>query len=84
MNISEINIVPIKPKDGLLGFASFVIDRKFYVGSVAIFSRLDGGGIRLSYPKKGQIDCVHPISQKAGEIITEAIQRRFNELKETL
>lgn len=82
--ITEINIVPVKPKNGLVGFASFVVDDKLYIGNVAIFTRRDGNGIRLVYPTKPvgtrQIDCVHPISQDAGIEITNAIQKKYIEL----
>ena len=76
--VSEISIVPVKPRDGLVAFASFVVDRKLYVGSVAVFTRLDGRGIRLVYPSKNQIQCVHPISKEVGEIINEAVEKKFN------
>jgi len=80
MKISEINIVPTKPKDGLLGFASFVIDHDLYIGNVAIFSRLDRSGIRLVYPKKKDIHCVCPINKEAGETITNAIESQYYSL----
>jgi hypothetical protein len=80
INISEINIIPVKPKDGLIGFASFVVDKKFYVGNVAIFSRLDGEGMRLVYPRKGQIDCFHPINKEVGLLIEQNVTEKFNTL----
>lgn len=82
--VSEINIVPVKPRDGLIAFASFVVDNKFYVGNVAIFTRLDGHGIRLVFPKKrvgdALVDCVHPIKREVGEAITEAVERKYEEV----
>jgi DNA-binding cell septation regulator SpoVG len=80
IEISEINIVPVKPKDGLIGFVSFVIDERFYVGNVAIFSRLDREGIRLVYPKKGAIDCFHPIKRDVGDFINKKVTEKFNTL----
>jgi len=77
IEISEVNIIPIKPNEGHLGFCSFMIDKKFYVGSVAIFSTREGG-IRLVYPKKGEIDCFHPIKQEVGQFITETVSNKFN------
>ena len=82
--VSEINIVPVKPKDGLVGFAAFIVDHKLYIGNVAIFTRLDGDGIRLVYPSKKvgvrDIDCVHPISRRAGDAITAAVQEKYLQL----
>lgn len=77
VEISEINIVPVKPNNGHVGFCTFVIDEKFYVGSVAIFSTREGG-IRLVYPKKGGIDCFYPIKKEVGLFITETISNEFN------
>jgi DNA-binding cell septation regulator SpoVG len=82
--ITEIQIIPVKPKDGLVGFASFVIDEKYYVGSVAIFTRRDGFGYRLVYPTKKvalkNINLFHPINEEAGQTIEEKINRKFSEL----
>lgn len=77
IEISEINIVPIKPKDGLLGFCSFVIDQSFFIGSVAIYSRLDGS-IRLVYPKKNGVQCCYPIKKEIGTALSHAITKKFN------
>lgn len=82
--ISEIQIIPIKPKNGLVAFASFVIDDNFYIGSVAIFTRPNGAGFRLVYPTKsvGVINSpiFHPINVEAGLAIEQAVIGKFNEL----
>jgi hypothetical protein len=79
IELSEINIIPIKPSNGHLGFCTFVIDKKFYVGCVAIFSTIDGG-IRLVFPKKNDIPCFYPISKEIGSYITKKVKEKFNEL----
>ena len=65
--ISEINITPVKPQGGLVGFASFVLFEAFYCGSVALFSRPDGS-YRLSYPSKRvgerELDVFYPINRQ--------------------
>ena len=82
--ISELEIIPVKPKDGLIGFASFVLDAKYYVSSVAIYSRLDGSGFRLVYPTKKvgekNINIFHPITQGAGKIIEETVINKVNDI----
>jgi DNA-binding cell septation regulator SpoVG len=78
--VDEINIVPVKPNSGLIAFASFVLDTKLYVGNVAIFTRLDGQGIRLVYPTKNSINCVHPISREVGDAITKAVQEQYEKV----
>ena len=40
MKISEIQIDFVKPRDGLIGFASFVIDENIYISSVAIHCKV--------------------------------------------
>ncbi len=78
IELSEIQIIPIKPRNGLLAFCSFVINDSFYVGSVAIYSILNGGGYRLAYPEKilpngAKIDCFHPINREAARAIEEPV-----------
>jgi len=41
--LSEIQIIPIKPQNGLVGFASFVLDGSLYLGSIGIMTRPQGG-----------------------------------------
>lgn len=83
MTISEINIVPVKPQDGLIAFASCVLDGSYYLGGIAIFTRLSGG-LRLVYPtrKVGErhMHVHHPISQGMGRAMDDAILRRAEEV----
>jgi len=84
VKISEIQVIPVKPREGLIGFASFVLDEKYYVSSVAIYTRLDGSGYRLVYPTKKvgerNINVFHPINSEVGKAIDEAVIRKVNEL----
>lgn len=83
-SISEIQISPVKPKDGLIAFASFVLDGKYYVGSVAIFTRLGKSGYRLVYPAKKlgekNLNLFYPINQFVGKFIEDAITEKVNEI----
>src|SRR3989344_5314642 len=83
-SISEIQIVPIKPKDGLIAFASFVLDGKYHVSGVAIFTRLGKSGYRLVYPsRKGgerNINLFYPINQLIGKIIEDAVTQKVDEI----
>lgn len=82
--ITEIEIIPVKPKGGLIAFASFVLDGKYYVSSVAIYTRLDGSGYRLVYPSKKvgerNINIFHPIKAEVGKVIEKAITEKVNKL----
>lgn len=81
--ISEIQFYPVKPKDGLLGFVSFVLEGKFWMGSIAVFSRPDGG-YRLVYPTRkvaGQnINIFHPITHEAGQEVETAVSEKVAEI----
>ena len=81
MKISEVNIAFIKPQDGLIAFASFIIEDSFYISSIAIHHKLNGGGYRLTYPSKGRHTLCHPINKKVSQAIEEAI---FNKLKNVM
>ncbi len=81
--VSEIQITPVKPNNGLVGFASFVFADALYCGSVGIFSR-PNGGFRLVYPTKlvagRQLDVYHPISGAVGSQIEEAVITKYEEV----
>lgn len=85
--ISEIQIIPVKPKDGLVAFASCVINNSLYIGNIAIYtSPTNTEGYRLVYPLKvltngKEINCVHPITKEAGETIAKSIINKFKEFK---
>ena len=77
--LSETQIIPIKPQNGLVGFASFVLNDSLYLGSIGIFTRPEGG-YRLTYPTKKvgdkNINIFHPINKDfANQIETEIIKR---------
>lgn len=84
--VSEIQIVPVKPKEGLVAFASCVINESLYIGNIAVYtSTTRQEGYRLVYPTKilpngKEINCVHPINKKAGDLISQAILRQFKTL----
>lgn len=81
--ISEIEIEPVKPRDGLVAFANFVLDDYLYCGSVGIMTRPDGSH-RLCFPTRkvgaNQISVFHPISRVAGEAISRAVLRKYEEV----
>ncbi len=85
--VSEIQIIPIKPKDGLVAFASCILNNQFYIGDIAIYTRPDGQDYRLVYPCKilpngKRINCFHPINREAADRVTKAILTVFRDLTE--
>lgn len=76
--ISEVQITPVKPKDGLIAFASFVLFGSIYCSSVAVYTR-PTGGVRLVYPARRvgekQVTVFYPIKSQLGLAIeTEVAQ----------
>ena len=86
LEISEIQVIPMKPKEGLVAFASCVINNALYIGNIAVYtSPSTQSGFRLLYPVKilpngKEIHCVHPINKEVGELISKAIIRKFREI----
>lgn len=83
MKISEVNIIFIRPKDGLIGFASVVVDDALYLGSIGIHQKLNGG-FRLTYPTKNsgmhQGNIFYPINGMTGKLIEGAIFKKLNDV----
>ncbi|MCS6956685.1 MAG: SpoVG family protein [Patescibacteria group bacterium] len=81
--ITEIEIVPIKPKNGIVGFASFVLNDVLYLGSIAIMTKLNGG-YRLVYPTKKigdrRINIYHPIERNFSLEIEKVVIEKFENL----
>ncbi len=84
MEISEIQIKVIKPRDGLLGFASFVLNNSLYLSSIGVFSKIDGSGFRITYPTKkvgeADLNIFHPINRELGKKIEDAIIVKAEEI----
>ncbi len=85
MQISEVQISVIKPRDGLIAFASLVVDNKFYLGSIGVHQKLDGSGFRITYPTKSNgnrnLNIFHPINAETAKAIEQAI---FQKLKDVI
>lgn len=79
--VSEVKIEIVKPSNGLIGFASIVIDNAIFLGSIAVYKKLNAEGYRILYPKKGAFDIFHPITKEASNLIEEAI---FNKLEDVM
>jgi len=81
--ISEVQVVPVKASDGLIGFASLVFEDSFYLGGIGIYTRPDGS-LRLTYPTRvhssGAINIFHPIHKVVAYDIERAVEEKFAEL----
>lgn len=84
MKITEVQITPIKPHEGLVAFASLVLENCLYLGSIGIYTRLDGSGYRITYPTKKvggtDMNIYHPIRRELGREIESAILEKLYEI----
>lgn len=86
MIVSEVEIIPIKASEGLVAFATCVINGELFLGSLGVHKRLDGTGYRVTYPTKRlglhELNYYHPLSKEAGLAIQNAVNARCIELFE--
>ena len=86
MTINEVNVTPVKPSNGLVAFASCIINSQIYIGSIGVHKLLDGSGYRITYPTKTigthQINFFHPVNKEAGMLINQAITAKCLEIFE--
>lgn len=84
MDVKEVQVVPVKPHNGLIAFASCVIDGRLYLGSIAIYTKLNEEGFRLVYPTKKigntNIPIFHPVNRDTAEAIHSAIVEKLERL----
>jgi DNA-binding cell septation regulator SpoVG len=85
VSLSEIEITPVKPREGLLAFTSFVLNGAFYTGDIAIYSRPSGEGYRLVYPIRvlpngAKVNIFHPIRKDVAQEIEERVSEAYQEL----
>lgn len=85
IKISEIELVPIRTKEGLTFFASCVLDDKYFIGNLAVFTLRDGSGFRIVYPTKmlrngQQIPIFYPINSEISAEIQKAISEKAIQL----
>lgn len=84
MQITEIQIVPIKPNNGLVAIASVVIADCLYLGSIGVHTKLDGNGYRITYPTKTlngkNFNIFHPIRRDIALAIEQAIVARAEQV----
>lgn len=84
MKITNVEIIPIKPKQGLIGFANIIFEDQLFIGSIGIHLKLDGNGYRLTYPsrKVGDQDFTifHPTHAELSRIIEKAIEAKAMKL----
>jgi len=83
--ITEIQIIPIKPTSGLVAFASVVLDSCLYLGGIGIYTRPEGG-YRLTYPtrKAGTTShpVYHPIDKAFADVLSQIVISKYEEVSQ--
>ncbi len=81
--ISEIQIIPVKPNNGLIAFCSFILFESLYCSSIAIYSRPDGS-YRLVYPTKKlsgkDVSLFYPIKKEFSNSILKEVIQKFEDV----
>jgi len=85
LDIAAVEIVPVRPRNGLVAFASCIINGQLFLGGIGIHSRLKGQGFRLVFPAKvlpngKKIEFFHPINRHAGEVLENTIGEKYESL----
>jgi DNA-binding cell septation regulator SpoVG len=85
VRLSEIQIVPVRPRKGLLAFVSFIVNGSFYVADVAVYSGLGQNGYRLVYPMRtlpngAKVNVFHPIKKDVAQEIERQVSEAYQEL----
>jgi len=80
----KVNLLPIRPHNGLMAFACIEVDNQFYISSIGVHRRLDGTGYRITYPTRKvgdqSLTVCHPIDPCLSKTIELAICKKAAEL----
>lgn len=84
MRISQVEIIQIRPKRGLIGFATIEIDEQLLLHSIGIHRKRDGSGYRLTYPTQGSYSVskavFHPTNPDLSKEIERCIFKKLTEI----
>jgi stage V sporulation protein G len=76
---TEIEIVPVRPRNGLVAYCSAVYNNSLYMGNIALIKRKDGS-YKLGYPSKkvgeDYIPICNPINRETHDQLLEAITNK--------
>lgn len=86
--VTEVDFQPIRPRQGLLGFASIVLNHSLRLSGIAVYVRPDAE-VRLVFPERvlphgARIELICPITRPCGELLTHAVAEHIRRLEEKL
>jgi stage V sporulation protein G len=84
MEITKINIRPIRPNEGLVAFATIELDHCLELTGIGVYTNLRAGGYRITYPTKklndSDIYFFRPVSDSMSKKIAEAIEKECEKI----
>jgi DNA-binding cell septation regulator SpoVG len=85
--ITNVEIIPIIPKQGHIAFANVILEDKVALNGIGIHTCLSKGGFRLVYPDKilpngKRIHLFYPIAKAISREIEGTIISQYEELLE--
>ncbi len=89
LSISEVEVAPIRPRDGLLAFCSVLIGEQLFIGGIALHSAPPPRHYRLTYPARSiptgqRIRFVYPITRALGDAIEQAVIQKYEDVIDLL
>jgi stage V sporulation protein G len=82
--VTEVQFYPVKPKNGLIGFASMLIFNSIYLSSIGVYTRKNGKGYRITYPTKKigkkNFNIFHPINKDMAALLEAAVIAKVDEV----
>lgn len=85
IRINQVDILPVTPKSGHVGFASFVINDAFKIFNIGIYKNLDGS-FRLRYPERivasQRMSIFFPINKEVADQVVSEVQKAYEALFE--
>lgn len=88
LNITSVNVIPIKAQAGLVAFAEIELNDCLFCGNISIHtSPRHQFGFRCQFPTKRlqsgkQVNCFHPFTREAEETISRAIISEYLKIME--
>ena len=83
-DISEVELLPLKPVGGMVAWASMLVNQSLYLGSIGVHIR-PGGGVRLVYPQRTlpngkTISLFHPTNRHTGDLFESVVEAKLTVL----
>ncbi len=83
--ITDIQITPITPKNGLIALASVVLNNSIFLGSIGVYTKLSSpGSYRITYPTKKvagkDLNIYRPTNKETSKLIEDAIIKKVKQI----